>query len=180
MRKLTHQELVAGQEDLSRRPRLPFMVILNDIRSLYNVGAIIRTADGAGVVKLWLCGITGSPPQSQIHKTALGAEDRVAWEYHRDAVFIARMLKSQGYRLVVLEQTDQSQDYAFYQPVTPLCLVVGNEITGVDERLVEIADQAISIPMDGLKNSLNVSVAFGIVAYHLRHGLIQNSVPSLG
>ena len=94
MRKLSHHEIVVRQAGTGARDRVPVAVILNNIRSLYNVGSIFRTADGAGVEKLWLCGITGYPPNSQISKVALGAEERVPWEYHQDAAAVVRMLKS--------------------------------------------------------------------------------------
>jgi len=171
VRKLSHPELVARQETRQKEPRLPFCAVLNDIRSLYNVGSIFRTADGAGVGKLWLCGITGHPPDTQITKTALGAEKEVPWEYRRDAREVLRELKSQGYRIVFLEQLAESIPYQDYHPVDPVCLVVGNEVAGVSDGLVSLCDETIEIDMAGLKNSLNVSVAFGVVAYHFRNCL---------
>ena len=175
MRKLTHAQIVARQETLQQAPRMPLTVVLDDIRSLHNVGSVFRTADGAGVEKLYLCGITGSPPQSEIHKTALGAEERLPWEYQRDAAAVVMNLKRAGYRIVLLEQTDASGDYIRYVPDGPLALIVGNEITGVADALVALADTAIEIPMAGIKNSLNVSVAFGIVVYHLRQFFVRAS-----
>jgi len=173
MRKLTHLEIVARQAQPFKNPSVPLVVVLNDIRSLHNVGAIFRTADGVGVEKIWLCGITGAPPQSEIHKTALGAQERVPWEYHRDAAAVIMQLRERGYKIVLLEQTDESGDYFEFQPGGPVCLVLGNEITGVDDRLVSLADAAVEIPMAGVKNSLNVSVAFGVVAYHFRNFLCR-------
>jgi len=169
MRKLSHSELVARQEKLRKEAKLPFCVVLNDIRSLYNVGSIFRTADGAGVEKLWLCGITGHPPDTQISKTALGAEKEVPWEYRRDVLTLLKELKSKGYRIVFLEQLAESIAYQDYRSSGPLCLVLGNEISGVSEELVALCDETLEIEMAGLKNSLNVSVAFGIVAYHFRN-----------
>jgi len=176
MRKLSHPELVARQQTQRQGPKLPFCVVLNDIRSLYNVGSIFRTADGAGVEKLWICGITGHPPDTQITKTALGAEKEVPWEYRRDAREVLRELKARGYRLVFLEQLDKSIPYQDYRPSGPVCLVIGNEISGVSDGLVSLCDETIEIEMAGLKNSLNVSVAFGIVAYHFRNLLKQKLV----
>jgi tRNA G18 (ribose-2'-O)-methylase SpoU len=172
MRKLSHNEIVERQtRQLRNNSRLPFCVLLNNIRSLYNVGSIFRTADGAGVEKIWLCGFTGYPPQAQISKTALGAEDRVPWEYSSQAVDVLKRLKEQHYQIVFLEQTKESVSYHQFEPQPPVCLVVGNEITGVDDNLLAFCDQAIEIEMSGVKNSLNVSVAFGIAAYQLKYQL---------
>jgi tRNA G18 (ribose-2'-O)-methylase SpoU len=168
VRKLSHPELLARQMTRQKEPRLPFCVVLNDIRSLYNVGSIFRTADGAGVEKLWICGITGHPPDSQISKTALGAEIEVPWEYRRDAREVLRELKSQGYSIVFLEQLAESIPYQDYGPSGPVCLVIGNEVSGVSEELLSLCDETLEIEMAGAKNSLNVSVAFGVVAYHFR------------
>lgn len=169
MRKLSHPELLARQQIRKTEPRLPFCVVLNNIRSLYNVGSIFRTADGAGVEKLWLCGITAHPPDTQISKTALGAEKEVPWEYRREALEVLRELKTRGYRIVFLEQLAESIPYQDFRPSGPVCLVLGNEITGVSEELIALCDETLEIEMAGLKNSLNVSVAFGVVAFHLRN-----------
>ncbi len=170
MRKLTHEEIVARQEAFSQKP-LPFVVLLNDIRSLYNVGSIFRTCDGIGVEKIWLCGITGYPPDSQITKTALGAETRVPWSHAYDAVSVVRDLKKNGYQIVLLEQTDSSVSYHDFLPTPPVCLILGNEIEGVSDQLVDLADASVEIEMAGHKNSLNVGVALGIVGYHFRNCL---------
>lgn len=175
MRKLSHPELVARQQTQRKKPKLPFSVVLNDIRSLYNVGSIFRTADGAGVEKLWLCGITGHPPDTQISKTALGAEKEVPWEYRRDACDVLRELKAKGYQIVFLEQLAESAPYQDFHPSGPVCLVLGNEVGGVDESLVALCDKTLEIEMAGLKNSLNVSVAFGIVSYHIRHQILAEA-----
>jgi tRNA G18 (ribose-2'-O)-methylase SpoU len=168
MRKLTHQELLERQA--SQGPlKLPLTVILNDIRSLYNVGSIFRTADGVGVEKIWICGITGFPPDHQISKTALGAEDSVDWQYEKDPRVVLKQLKEAGYSIIFLEQIKNSVEFQKFEPTGPTCLVVGNEITGVSDDLLSYCDQAIEIEMAGMKNSLNVSVAFGIVAYHLKN-----------
>lgn len=171
MRKLTHEEVVRRQDERSKHGRLPFAVVLNNIRSLYNVGSIFRTSDGAGVGKLWICGITGHPPNSQIAKTALDAQDHVPWEYRADITVLLRELKNQGYQIVVLEQTRESVPYENFRPEAPVCLVVGNEIEGASADILPLCDAAVEIGMDGIKNSLNVAVAFGIAAYHIRHCL---------
>jgi tRNA G18 (ribose-2'-O)-methylase SpoU len=171
MHKLTHAQIVARQISENRKPKAPFAVILDNIRSLQNVGAIFRTADGAGVEKLWLCGITGYPPQGGIASTALGAEESVPWEYAKDASEIVRGYKTAGYQIVLLEQTDESVPYDGFIPRGPVCLVVGHEADGVTAGLTGLADAAIEIPMAGVKNSLNVAVAFGIAAFHLARSL---------
>ena len=168
-RKLTHPELLARQE--GPRKTIPLTVVVNNVRSLYNVGSIFRTADGVGVEKLWLCGITGIPPSNQISKTALDAEKVVPWEYAEHAAQSIRQLKKQGYKIVLLEQCTESIAYEKFKPEGPVCLVLGNEVEGVSEDLVSLCDATIEIGMAGLKNSLNVTVAFGIVAYHLSHSL---------
>jgi tRNA G18 (ribose-2'-O)-methylase SpoU len=160
---------VARQQVRQEEPRLSFCVVLNNIRSLYNVGSIFRTADGAGVEKLWICGITGHPPDTQISKTALGAEKAVPWEYRRDILELLRELKGWGYQIVFLEQFAESIPYQDYHPNTPVCLVIGNEISGVSDELIALCDATLEIEMAGVKNSLNVAVAFGVVAYHFRH-----------
>lgn len=169
MRKLSHPELVARQKNKQKSPKLPFVAVLNNIRSLYNVGSVFRTADGAGVEKIFLCGITGHPPDSKISKTALGAEKEVPWEYRPEASEVLKELKEKGYQVVLLEQLQQSVSFETFIPNPPVCLVIGNEISGVSEELLDFCDRTIEIEMAGLKNSLNVTVAFGIVAYHMRN-----------
>lgn len=171
MRKLSHQEIVQRQSFQQQKKRLPFIVLLNNIRSLYNVGSIFRTSDGVGVEKIWICGITGQPPHPQIQKTALGAETQVPWEYHADPVFVIAELKQKGYQIVLLEQMEKSIPFETFVPQGPVCLVVGNEIEGVSGGIIEHCDVALEIEMMGIKNSLNVSVAFGVIAYHVRQHL---------
>ena len=168
MRKLTHEEIVARQVAKSSEDRLPFCVVLNNIRSLHNVGAIFRTADGVGVEKIWLCGYTGYPPQSGIAKTALGAQDHVLWEYRENAIAVVKELKSKGYQIVLLEQMHNSISHDIFVPKSPVCLVIGNEVTGISDDLLVLTDAAVEIGMAGIKNSLNVAVAFGVAAYHIR------------
>jgi 23S rRNA (guanosine2251-2'-O)-methyltransferase len=172
MRKLSHAELVERQ--VAQSPKtLPFCAILNNIRSLYNVGSIFRTADGAGLEKLWICGVTGIPPDTKISKTALGAEKSVPWEYVRHAKTCAENLKARGYQIILLEQTEKSIPFDEFKPEGPVCLIVGNEISGVSDELLPYCDAAVEIEMAGLKNSLNVTVAFGIMAYQLRKQLLN-------
>ena len=167
IRKLDHHEIVHRQVAQARLPRIPFAVVLDDIRSLNNVGAIFRTADGAGIEKLWLCGITGYPPQGEIARTALGAEESVPWQYASRAVDVVREHRARGYQIVLLEQAEGSVFYNEFLPSGPVCLVVGNEVEGVGDELAKLADAVVEIPMFGVKNSLNVAVAFGVAAFHL-------------
>ncbi len=171
VRKLSNEELVERQRQMFLGGRIPLSVILNDIRSLHNVGSIFRTCDGVGVEKLWLCGITGYPPNRQIAKTALGAECRVPWEYREDVLALVDELKHAGSQIVLLEQTSVSVPFDAFNPQASVCLVLGNEIDGVSQGILPYCDAAIEIEMAGVKNSLNVSVAFGIAAYQLRRCL---------
>jgi len=175
MRKLTHREIVERQAGKAESPRLPFVVVLNNIRSLYNVGSIFRSADGAGVSHLYLCGITGYPPNAQIAKTALGAQDQVPWSYRQDAQSVLSELKEKGFELLLLEQTDTSQAYQDFTPRSPVALVLGHEIEGVSPAIISQCDRALEIEMEGRKNSLNVAVAFGIVAFHIRNSIMSES-----
>lgn len=168
MRKITHAENVERQELRRKQPRLPLTVVLNNIRSLHNVGSILRTCDGAGVEKVWICGITGCPPNNQIHKTALGAEDHIDWEYATEIVPVVRGYRERGYQIVVLEQTEQSVFHHSYQPAGGVCLIIGNEVEGVQQEVADLGDVSVEIEMAGIKNSLNVAVAFGIMAYQIR------------
>ena len=174
MKKMNPAELLIRQKERYQSlKRLPFTAVLNNMRSLHNVGSIFRTADGAGLEKLWLCGITGIPPDSKISKTALGSEKSVPWEFREKAVDCIRDLKESGYEIVLLEQTHQSMAYQSYQPKGPVCLVLGNEISGVSDEILSLSDASMEIEMAGLKNSLNVTVAFGVAAYHIRSQMLK-------
>lgn len=170
MKKISYLDLIntsPGLDELKQRQRRPVRVLLDNVRSLYNVGSIFRTSDAAGVEKIYLGGITGKPPRAEIHKAALGAEKSVAWQYFENPVEIIQKLKADGYQIVILEHTDQSQLYHKAKFKFPLCLVVGHEITGVSDEVIDLADLAIEIPMFGIKQSLNVAVAYGIAIYEI-------------
>lgn len=145
-----------------------FVVICDDIRSLFNVGSIFRTADAVGVDRIYLCGITGRPGRSKsdekLSKVALGAEKIVSWEYRKQSWRLLDELKMQGFEIVSLELTPESINYVRFKPKFPLALVIGNEVEGVKPPLLKRSDKRIQIPMRGQKESLNVSVAFGIAA----------------
>jgi tRNA G18 (ribose-2'-O)-methylase SpoU len=169
MRKLTHQEISEQRVhpgEIHRVPRVPIYVLLDNIRSLYNVGSVFRTADGARISKLFLCGYTPHPPRKEIEKTALGATGTVPWEYIKNPMDVISRLKEQNIRICALEHTDRSVPYTTVTPeLFPLCLIVGNEITGISAPILQQADMAIEIPMLGTKQSLNAAVAFGIAVY---------------
>ena len=142
-------------------------VIAQNIRSLYNVGSIFRTCDAFDVNKLYLCGYTGYPPRKEISKTALGAEKNVVWQHNWRTVDLIQKLKNERVDLVALELTQNSKPLKDYKPKFPLALIIGNEKTGVSPKILQLADKKIFIPMQGIKESLNVSVAFGIALYRL-------------
>jgi len=145
-----------------------FVTILPNIRSLYNIGSIFRTADAAGIDKIYLTGYSGRPDrQPQIAKTALGAEKSVAWEYHYHTWQVIEDLKKQGFQIIALEQTKTSIDYRKYKPQQKVALLVGNEKTGLSKQILKRCDKIIHLPMKGQKESLNVAVAFGIISYYL-------------
>jgi tRNA G18 (ribose-2'-O)-methylase SpoU len=177
LKKLSFKELQSARRGLDEKPgspRLPVSVLLDDIRSLHNVGSIFRTSDAVYVEKLYLCGITGTPPRNEIRKTSLGAEESVPWSFFENPLEVTRLLKNQGYRLVALEQTNGSINYRAASYSFPLCLILGHEYRGIRDELIEACDMAIDIPMHGLKTSLNVSVSFGVVIYHIRSWWEQN------
>lgn len=144
-----------------------FYVICDNIRSLYNVGSIFRTADALGVKKIYLCGITGTPLQRGLAKVSLGAEQSVSWERVGQTWRLVEKLKRQGVRVVALEQTPGSINLERFKPEFPLAMVVGNEVDGVAKSVLKRVNAAIEIPMAGVKESLNVSVAFGIAGYKI-------------
>jgi 23S rRNA (guanosine2251-2'-O)-methyltransferase len=155
--------LGAGYEGL----RLPVTVVLDNVRSMYNVGAFFRVADGVGLEKLCLAGITAHPPKSAITKTALGAENVVPWEHNWDAIHMAEGLHHGGYEIAAIETSSRSLDLYEWQPKFPLCVVFGNEVDGLQPKLLEMATTHVRIPMLGQKTSLNVATAAGIVLYEL-------------
>lgn len=168
MRKLTHQQLLDRQQKRQKTfdPK-KFCVVLDNIRSALNVGSIFRTADGLGIEKLWLCGITAAPPNPQIKKTALDAQDSVPWEYRKDLRETVLHLKNSGYKIVALEQLEASQMLSEAEFDQPICLIVGNEVEGVSEEIFGLVDEAVEINMVGVKNSFNVAVAFGIASFFI-------------
>lgn len=175
MRKLTTDEITTlrlSPDGLVEAHRLPVVAVLEDVRSLYNVGSIFRTADAVLLSKLFLTGYTPKPPRPEIEKTALGATRTIPWEAHRSAPQVLQGLREQGYTICALETTDTSESlYTVRQIEHPLALVFGNEITGIRSETLALCDHAWEIPMHGTKHSLNVAVAFGIALYEVSRRL---------
>jgi 23S rRNA (guanosine2251-2'-O)-methyltransferase len=149
--------------------KIPVTVILDNVRSMHNVGSIFRTADAFLIEKIWLCGYTPQPPHRDINKTALGATETVSWEYAPDAKEVVQLLKEKGFYIASVEQAAGSTNLSdFNLPGNqPLAVVFGNEVEGVQDSILDISDAAIEIPQMGMKHSLNVSVAAGIVLFRL-------------
>jgi len=157
------------QEKPEKRDNADLLILLDNIRSAWNVGSIFRTADGLGISNLYLCGITPSPEQESVAKTALGAEKTVNWKCSNNALETARKLKSEGYTLIALEQDERAKRLTEIGHLScqKNLLIIGNEVTGVDLDILDLCDEIVHIPMRGQKRSFNVEVAFGIAAYHL-------------
>lgn len=147
--------------------RLPVAVLLDDVRSMYNVGAFFRAADGVGLEKLCLGGITAHPPKNAISKTALGAEETVPWEHSWDAVDMVNSLRRSGFEIAAIETSSNAVDLYDWTPNFPVCVAFGNEVQGLRTELLDLADTHVRIPMLGKKNSLNVATAGGVVLYEL-------------
>ena len=154
-------------------------VLGHNIRSLWNVGSLFRTCDALAVERLYLTGYTGRPPRKEITKTALGAEEFVPWEHHDEPLDVLRELKAEGFMIVSLEQTERSVPLLNFSPSYPLCLLLGNEIKGVREDLLDASDAIVSIPMLGKKESLNVAVAAGIALHALRYPGKMSTLPPI-
>lgn len=171
MRKLTHEEVGKKRISLDETrtiKRHPIYAVADNIRSIYNVGSIFRTSDAALIEKLYLTGYTPYPPRQEIEKVALGATEAVPWEYVKDPVEAVKKIKENGIKIVPLEITYNSRNYTEIEAGDfPLCLVLGNELTGVSNEIIKMADFSIEIPQYGFKHSINVSVAYGIAVMEL-------------
>ncbi len=170
MRKRSVDELDRLSVEAYRQAgKYPLVVLLDDVRSAHNVGSAFRTADAFRVEKLYLCGITGTPPHREITKTALGADESVAWEYAADAVTAVGSLKNAGYRIVAVEQAEGSVPLQAFDvsPDGQYCFIFGNEVFGVRDELIAACDACLEIPQFGTKHSLNVSVSVGIVLWEV-------------
>lgn len=166
--KLTVEEMNRlNITDFKAAPKLPLTLVLDDVRSMYNVGSMFRTADAFRLAELCLCGITGCPPHREIHKTALGAEDSVAWRYFPTAVDAVACLKAEGKRVWAVEQVKGScsLDTLTLDPSQHYALVLGNEVKGVSQTAVDACEAALEVPQFGTKHSLNVAVTAGVVMW---------------
>jgi len=170
MKKLSHEEIKGikpSVEEVKIKSRNPIYVVLDNVRSLHNVGSFFRTSDAVMIEKLYLCGITGHPPRKEIKKTALGADEIVPWEYVEDAVDIIEELKGKGVKIVAVELAHSSVQYDKADYEFPVCIVFGHEVEGVSDEVMELVDASVHVPMLGRANSLNVSVCYGIVVYEV-------------
>lgn len=168
MRKLKNEELGRlNPEEFELSDKLNAVIVLDDIRSMNNVGSTFRTGDAFRVEKIHLCGITAKPPHRDINKTALGATETVAWEHHQDILTLVARLKKDGYIIVAVEQADESTSLMDFEPDSSrkYAFVFGNEVFGVNDEVVNKADTVLEIPQYGTKHSLNISVSLGVVIW---------------
>ena len=161
-------------EEFRRAEKMPLTVVLDDVRSMHNVGSVLRTADAFRVEEVVLCGITGCPPHPEIHKTALGAENSVSWRHCPTALEAVQALKAQGVVVMSVEQAEGSTLLPAYQPERGrrYAVVLGNEVKGVHQEVIDASDGCLEIPQLGTKHSLNVSVTAGIIVWHFARHLI--------
>ena len=165
--KITEMNRISVEEFHSSE-KLPLVVVLDNVRSLYNVGSVFRTSDAFRVAGVILCGITATPPHSEIHKTALGAEDSVSWKHFKDTMEAVQWLRDEGYTLLAIEQCEGSTMLQDFSPEegSKYAVILGNEVKGVQQCVVDSCDGCIEIPQFGTKHSMNVSVTAGIVIWH--------------
>lgn len=168
MRKLSMEELHRlSKKDYEEVEKLPVVVVLDNIRSLSNVGSLFRTADAFRIRELFLCGITACPPHREIHKTALGADETVKWRYFKTTAEACETLKAMGYQIVAVEQVEGSVMLQDYQMQPDTAFILGNEVDGVSDEALPFCDAALEIPQEGTKHSLNVSVCGGIIMWNI-------------
>lgn len=176
MKKLANEELNRiSKEEFAAAEKTPIIIILDDIRSLHNIGSVFRTCDAFLIEKIYLCGITAVPPNKEIHKTALGATDTVVWEYAKNVLEVIEKLKSEKIEIYSIEQVENSIMLNDFQPQnnTKYALIFGNEVKGVQQEVIDACDGCIEIPQYGTKHSLNVSVTTGIVLWEFANKLIK-------
>ena len=162
-------------EEFREAEKLPLVVVLDDVRSMHNVGSVFRTSDAFRIEKVCLCGITSTPPMAEIHKTALGAEDSVAWQYYPTALESIIALKADGYEVLAVEQAHNSTMLQHFEPHggKKYAVVFGNEVKGVRQEVIDVCHGCLEIPQYGTKHSLNVSVAAGIIIWHFAQKLLS-------
>jgi len=170
MRKLKNSELDRlSVDEFKDTKKTPLIVILDNIRSLNNIGSVFRTSDAFLIEKIYLCGITANPPHKDIHKTALGSTDTVVWEYVKDTLEVVKSLQAQNVKVISIEQAENATMLNDFtpQPKTTYAIVFGNEVKGVQQEVVNTSDVVIEIPQYGTKHSLNISVSCGVVIWDL-------------
>ena len=178
MRKLKTEELGrVGIDDFKKQEKLPLVVILDNVRSMHNIGSIFRTSDGFAIEKLYLCGITAQPPHREIEKTALGATQSIEWAYSADVCDAIKELKNDGYTIIAIEQAENSTMLNNYDPDNSkkYALIFGNEVNGVSDEAMKLIDTCIEIPQFGTKHSFNIVVSAGIVLWDFFAKLKLNS-----
>jgi tRNA G18 (ribose-2'-O)-methylase SpoU len=175
MRKLLNEELGrVSAEEFKQQAKMPVALLLDNVRSQHNVGAAFRTADAFAVREVVLCGICATPPNAEMHKSALGAENTVAWRYFESALQAARQLKAEGYELVAVEQAEGSLMLnEFTLTEKPCALVFGNEVRGVAQEVVDECSRCVEIPQHGTKHSLNVSVSIGVALWEVCRNVVH-------
>ena len=177
--KLSLKELNrVNLDEYKKAEKLPIIIVLDNIRSMSNIGSIFRTSDAFKVESIHLCGITSKPPHREIRKTALGATESVAWQYFTNTMDSIQELKKNGYQIISIEQVKNSTMLQDYQPNSnqKIALVVGNEVNGVEQEVIDASDLCLEIPQYGTKHSLNVSISAGLVIWHVFHAnyLLKN------
>ena len=161
-------------EEFQKAEKLPLVVVLDDVRSMHNVGSVFRTGDAFRIEAVYLCGITSTPPSSEIHKTALGAEDSVTWKYYPTAMEAVEALRNNGYEIYAIEQARGSTKLQTFTPINnkKYAVILGNEVKGVHQEVIDTSDGCLEIPQFGTKHSMNVSVTAGIIIWHFAKALI--------
>jgi tRNA G18 (ribose-2'-O)-methylase SpoU len=180
MRKLSTTELNRKSvQEFKSSGKTPIVVVLDNVRSLNNIGSIFRTADAFLLESIYLCGISATPPHKEIHKTALGAEDTVEWKYFEDTNSAIETLKNKGYVLVAIEQTENSISLEKFpiDPIQKYALVFGNEVKGIQQEVINCCKQCVEIPQFGTKHSFNISVSAGIVLWECYRLMILKTQP---
>ena len=179
MKKLSLEELDRiSVDEYQKASKTPICIVLDNVRSLHNVGSAFRTADAFRLEKIYLTGITGTPPQREMEKTALGATASVPWQYSEKPLDVVESLKREGYTIVVVEQTTESVALNRFKPLPEAryCLVFGNEVHGVSSDVVDACDIALEIPQSGTKHSLNISVCLGIVIWDIHQKRLSHNI----
>jgi tRNA G18 (ribose-2'-O)-methylase SpoU len=182
MRKLQNSELGRlSPEEFAQAPKVPVWVVLDNVRSQQNIGSVFRTSDAFNLAGIILCGISSTPPQREIHRTALGSEDTVAWKYYENTLEAIDYLKAQNFKIVAIEQAEGSislGDFVFSES-EKLAFIFGNEIDGVSQEVMDVVDSCLEIPQFGTKHSINIAVSAGIVIWHMACGSASLTRPLL-